>query len=490
MTTALAALALAARLLLVAVFAVAGIAKLTDRTGTREGIVGFGVPARMAGTAAVLVPVAELAVAALLLPAATAVYGSLGALVLLVLFSGAIAWNLARGRTPDCHCFGQLGSAPAGGRTLARNGVLAGCAVVALAGSLAEPALSPVAWLGDLEPAELVAVTVGVAALIVLALGAVAFVSVMRSYGRVLLRLERVEAALTEAGIEVAPGEDMPRQGLQPGTPAPWFVAASPDRTGLSLDDLLAPGLPLLLLFTTPNCGACAALLPDAARWQREHADALTIAFASSDLAEAVAAEARELGLSNVLADEAGELAASFQAVGTPSAVLIAADGTVSSWLATGGDEIEMLLEAAVRPSANDAGLPVGSEAPDVELESLDGEPLKTSTLHGRDTLYLFWNPECGYCRAMHEDILAWEGQGNDITPRLVVVSSGDRESSAAEGFRSIVLLDTEFAAGSAFGADGTPMAVLVGDDGRLASPVVAGADAVLELANREVERH
>jgi hypothetical protein len=30
----------------------------------------------------------------------------------------------------------------------------------------------------------------------------------------------------------------------------------------LTLDDLLAPGLPVLLVFSDPECGACAALAP------------------------------------------------------------------------------------------------------------------------------------------------------------------------------------------------------------------------------------
>ena len=46
---------------------------------------------------------------------ATQGYGFLlPALVLLLLFVGGISYNVARGRSPDCHCFGQLHSAPAG----------------------------------------------------------------------------------------------------------------------------------------------------------------------------------------------------------------------------------------------------------------------------------------------------------------------------------------------------------------------------------------
>ena len=142
------ALVFAARVLLAALFTVAGLAKLADRAGTRKTVEDFGVRSRAAGALAVALPVLELTVAGLLLPASTALYGALGALVLLGLFTGAIAWSLARGRAPDCHCFGQLHSAPASSKTLARNVVLLAVAAFALAGSLAEPPASAVAWIG------------------------------------------------------------------------------------------------------------------------------------------------------------------------------------------------------------------------------------------------------------------------------------------------------------------------------------------------------
>ena len=64
-----------------------------------------------------------------------------------------------------------------------------------------------------------------------------------------------------------------------------------------------------------------------------------------------------------------------------------------------------------------------------------------------------------------------------------MVLSSGDEEATRSERFRSRVLLDEDFAAGDEFGVSGTPMAVLLDADGRVASGVAAGADAVLTLA-------
>lgn len=118
-----------ARLVLVVVFAVAAVGKLMDRPGTHGALVAFGVPEALAGPGALALPLAELAVSAFCLVGPVAVWGAMGALVLLAFFSTGIAASLMRGRRPDCHCFGQLHSAPAGPSTLARNAafiVLAG----------------------------------------------------------------------------------------------------------------------------------------------------------------------------------------------------------------------------------------------------------------------------------------------------------------------------------------------------------------------------
>ena len=88
----------------------------------------FGVPARLATPLGTLLPLAELVVAVALLLPISAWWGGLGALLLLLLFVVGISYNLAQGRQPDCHCFGQLHSAPAGWPTLIRNLVLAAVA--------------------------------------------------------------------------------------------------------------------------------------------------------------------------------------------------------------------------------------------------------------------------------------------------------------------------------------------------------------------------
>jgi uncharacterized membrane protein YphA (DoxX/SURF4 family) len=59
---------LIARLLLALVFLVASVAKLVDRVGSRQALMDLGVPAPIATRLKILLPLAELAVAATLIP--------------------------------------------------------------------------------------------------------------------------------------------------------------------------------------------------------------------------------------------------------------------------------------------------------------------------------------------------------------------------------------------------------------------------------------
>src|SRR5690349_14719946 len=116
---------LAIRILLAIVFSVAGLTKLLDRPGTRQNLQEFGVPEPLASSTALFLPIAELTVAASLIPLVSAWLGGIGALVLMGLFALVIGVNMSLGRKPDCRCFGQLAAKPIGWSTLSRNLVLA-----------------------------------------------------------------------------------------------------------------------------------------------------------------------------------------------------------------------------------------------------------------------------------------------------------------------------------------------------------------------------
>src|SRR2546425_10207105 len=93
------------RLVLAAVFLVAGLAKLADLAGSRQSLRDFGVPAALANPFGMLLPVAELAVAVALILTFSAWWAALGALALLLRFLVGIGFNPAPRAAPHRHCF-------------------------------------------------------------------------------------------------------------------------------------------------------------------------------------------------------------------------------------------------------------------------------------------------------------------------------------------------------------------------------------------------
>lgn len=492
---------LIARLLLAIVFLVAGFGKLADPAGSQQAMRDFGVPAVLAPPFGVLLPLAELVVAVALIPTAWARWGALGALALLLLFVAGIGYNLARGRTPDCHCFGQIHSAPVGWPTLIRNGMLAAIAGFVIwhpASSSAGADLGT--WFGSLAGAQRIEVIVGVIIVALVALESWVVFHMLTQQGRLLLRLEALEKQLATAGS--VPQSADTAFGLPVGTQAPAFRLAGLHGETLTLDALRAHDTPVVLIFSDPGCGPCTALMPELGRWQRDYAGKLTLAVVSRGDPEENRAKSAEHGITHVLLQHDREVAAAYQAYGTPSAVLVRSDGTIGTPLAQGADAIRGLVAGAIglpvlrtlpmaAPQGNGgtathtqpAGPQKGDVAPEFSLPDLSNKQVRLADFRGDKTLVLFWNPGCGFCQRMLDDLKAWEEQPPKGAPKLLVVSTGRLEDNQALGLRAPVLLDQGFSVGNTFGANGTPMAVLVDAEGKLASEVAAGAPDVLALA-------
>ena len=142
-----------------------------------------------------------------------------------------------------------------------------------------------------------------------------------------------------------------------------------------------------------------------------------------------------------------------------------------------------------VKPSSQAAATKLGTPAPTFSLPDLSGTAVALSDLRGSPVLLLFWNPGCGFCQRMLDDLKAWEASPPKEAPKLLVVSTGTVEANAALGLRSPIVLDVNMSVGSTFGATGTPMAVLVDAQGKLASELAAGAPPVLALAGAHTGR-
>jgi thiol-disulfide isomerase/thioredoxin len=259
---------LAVRLLLGGIFAIAALAKLTDRDGARRAVTAFGVPRVAAAPVGWALIATEVGVAALL--AAQPSIGAVAALIALAGFSAVVLASLARGRRLDCHCFGRLSAGPLGWTTLARNGFFAALAAfVALDGQFA--------W----------ALTASAAAMLALWLGP--------AWRR--------------------------RWASRPGATA---GLALPDATGrIRTLDELGNRKPVVLVFSQPGCGACDALLPEVARWQSELDGRVSVALINGGPAgHRVPME---------LIDESRISFAAYGITATPSAVLIDAGQRVDT---------------------------------------------------------------------------------------------------------------------------------------------------------------
>lgn len=496
------------RVLLAAVFLVASLAKLADPAGSRQALRDFGVPAPLAAPFGLLLPLAELVVAIALLPSSSTWWAALGALVLLLLFVAGIGSNLARGRRPDCHCFGQLHSAPAGWPTLLRNLVLAILAgfVVVCGQSVLDPGIFD--WLIALpmiQRSEVVGALVVVALLV--GAGWLLF-QIMAQQGRLLLRIEAAEAKLASDGqLPQAPPASpaLAVRGLPVGTPAPAFAIPNLMGETMTLAALRTPGKPLVLIFSDSGCGPCNALGPEIGHWQREYATNLVIVLISRGTAQVNRARASEHGLTHVLLQHDREVAQAYEVLGTPSAVLVRPDGTIGSPLAQGAEAIRALIQRpgrrmlpmvvphrdVVAASASPpAGLQRGEAAPAFSLPDLTGQLVHLADFQGSETLLLFWNPACGFCQRLLPDLKAWEARPPETRAGLLVVSTGAVAANTAMGLHSPVVLDEDWKIGNQFGASGTPTAVLIDAEGKIASALAVGAPAVLALAGSGQYRH
>src|SRR5215207_2561187 len=514
------ALLLVARLILAAVFAVSGISKLFDLSGSQAAMRSFGVPERFTRAGGVALPIAELVIAVLLIPATTARWGALLALILLLVFVGGISYSLSRGRKFDCHCFGQLTTSEIGPPTLIRNAALAVLAAfVAFSGFANDnpgPGLTDV--FRGLSAFEWVMLVIGVILLAALAGVSWLLVHLLGQNGRLLVRIDRIESALEDADIEIPDEEEDDEEdeeeedeGLPFGAPAPAFSLSGLYGETMTLDALRATEKPVLLLFTDPTCGPCNAMMGDVGKWQRDLAEKLTIAVITRGSLEDNRKKPKQNILTHVFMQNYHEVATAYQTYGTPTAVLVRPDGTIGSAAAGGAQEIRTLVEQAAagkvptrrprlaalprptqgqRPTAN-AQAPrgiasIGKDAPIVELNNLNGETVKLADFAGHPTAVLFWNPGCGFCQRMLDDLKTWESDKPEGAPNLLVVSTGEVEGNRELGLSSPVILDSGFTVGRAFGASGTPSAVLVGADGEIASGLAVGGPTVISLLRNE----
>ncbi len=320
------------------------------------------------------------------------------------------------------------------------------------------------------------------------------------------VQIEQLLNVILQRPAEAAPVPQALRSNgsRQPAAPAPLTAMVAggkvvpkivlPDLAGDTIDLSDLGGRPTVLLFWNPNCGFCRQMVDDLKGWEANRPtgapELLILSSGGIDVQQAMSLR------SPFLLDEGFEAGRRFGATGTPSAVLIGSDNKIASNVMVGADNVLGLLDPARRiASANGSAggngaqpplaplVRTGSPAPEFELPDLDGRLVTQANLGGSETLVLFWDPSCGFCQQMLDDLRAWERDRPEDAPQLLVISTGAVDVNRQMGLKSSILLDQGFDVGRRFGASGTPSAVLVDRKGKIASTLAAGAPAVLDLA-------
>lgn len=320
------------RCVLALVFAVAAAGKLLDLPASARALVDFGVSERLARLAGPPLPLVELAAAAFLLPNPTARYGAALAAVLLVCFAAGIARALTQGRAPDCHCFGQLHSEPAGPEAIVRNMLLAALAVAVAAAPSAGRFPATFDHLSEVQ------VALAIASVLALALALLsAHLSAARR--RLTKDLQAVSAAARRAGLPRA-------------SQAPEFELDAVAGEARALSDLLARKQPVILVFVSTECRPCLQFLPELARWQEVLAERVSLPTIFSGQRDGIERLTSEHKLRSALAQEASEVFELYALRATPSAVAIDPAGLIVASAAEGPVAIEALIRSTLHTRA------------------------------------------------------------------------------------------------------------------------------------------
>lgn len=323
---------LVVRILLAGVFLLSSLSKLLDRSSFQRSLVDFKVPRRLVKPLAYILPVIEAFAACALLIASTAVAGAVVLIGLLLVFTVVVTWNLYKGRTPNCGCFGVLSSDPISKKTLVRNAVLLGGATLVATASPSPSILNGIQAATGLDSVSIIVFSVGFVWLVGLTFLALQLLS---QYGLLLNR----------EGVLNAP--HMPEAGIEIGNSAPEFEVEDAAGKPIALQTLLGRGQRLLFVFISTNCGPCEQILPQLSEWQRELQSAgVRLAIVSGGERDAILNKIQRYGLNNVLLDTQGSLLQSYQMMATPSAVVVGRDGKIASKTVLGESPIRDLVQS------------------------------------------------------------------------------------------------------------------------------------------------
>ncbi|MBP7416773.1 MAG: redoxin domain-containing protein [Pyrinomonadaceae bacterium] len=481
------------RLGLAGVFGVAGIAKIFDPEGSKKAFTDFGVPAPLVRPFAFLLPVFELAVAGTLLFVPSSWFGAIGASALLLIFTAGMLYQMAKGKAPDCHCFGQIHSEPVGVSSIVRNLVIMAPAVILVIQGRSRQGLEIIK-----TDQDILFTAVGLAVIVLLLAAVMYLKSVSEQQKQIMRRIELMELIGRDT-VDVE-REDIghPREGLPLGALVPDFELPDLDGKTVTLKDIKADKKPVVFFFVAPTCTPCRALLPQFEEWQRDLADKVKFVFISNRAAKDNRAKFGGDREKTILLQKDREVAELFRAKWTPMAVLMDTKGRIASFTGAGDLGLRELMEKVGEERVIDeftyltgsnehrhAPLMIGETVPEISVTDINGNGFDSSQFKGKETLVAFWSPTCKYCEAMMDDIKEWDKTRNGTEPNLVIFADGEKEEHLKLGLKAPMIVDSDREIGETFGQFGTPSAILVDENGKFISETAIGAEDIWSLIGK-----
>ncbi|HEX8220236.1 MAG TPA: DoxX family protein [Chloroflexia bacterium] len=124
-----------ARLCVGGVFVVSGLGKLADREGTTAAMSRYPFLPRGSGRfLGLVVPYLELVIGAMLVLGLLTRLAAVGAVLLFVVFTVLVVYDLTRGQQQSCHCFGRISAERLTPVAVVRNLLLLGLSALVVAG--------------------------------------------------------------------------------------------------------------------------------------------------------------------------------------------------------------------------------------------------------------------------------------------------------------------------------------------------------------------
>jgi peroxiredoxin len=325
------------------------------------------------------------------------------------------------------------------------------------------------------------------------------FLHVLRQHGRLLLRIEALEA---RSGTDEGPGraEDGPA-GLLPATPFPPFRLPSLDDGEVELEQFR--GERVLLVHWSPDCGYCRQIAPDLASLQegllKRKTELVLVSYGSRE-ANRTLVEAHGLTC-RVLLQRDGATVEGFAHMGTPVAYLLDEKGRIAKPVAVGARDVpELAAQAAGRRARLQTersisesriereGLKAGTPAPRFKLPDLEGGTASLAEHRGRRVLLVFSDPDCGPCQELLPELAQLHREHRSEGLEIIMVSRGgveeNRREAEAFGVEFPVALQSGWKLSKKYGIFATPVAFLVDEKGVIEREVARGRSEILSLAH------